>query len=498
MFYGGRDSRRVTLSIIEAEGSGRIIRKFEKVFDYVYRVGNIEDVVNYIIQQYKTQHKVSLTQANVQVLTKHGQVVKNMQKINDTDVGFDNPRLTVIVTNRSYTQQEAIQAPVKIGSNDQKQISMQDSNKFIRIHCTERRADATERRYTWDWPYDNEKKLSDFKTELIKHYKDEMSISIPLSDIVIMDAAGNVLERNRQMNEIVSERMVSSGIIAFKVCVKLPPRMDDKPKYEGESEHKVEGNKQEDLRDAPTQSTNVTDGSSKDATERGRDDKSIDGVVQMQIDSDVQEIFATELGLKNDDMQRLLPLLASMGVHSMSGLVGASCEQIAALKLKAIPARKLQNLLEARRGGGSTPAVSSACPSTSGGGSTPAVPSVCPSTSGGGSTPAVPSVRPNIRNTAAICQNTIEVASHKNVCDNDEALLLVQFDLETKGAINTAFEQLIAQASVDELIALKKLVDCNDTMTQLIALKKLVDRTNTMKQLVELLKCTILSRLDRL
>ena len=75
-------------------------------------------------------------------------------------------------------------------------------------------------------------------------------------------------------------------------------------------------------------------------------------------------------------------------------------------------------------------------PSTSGGGSTPAVPSVCPSTSGGGSTPAVPSVCPNIRDTAAKCQNTIEVASHKNVCDNDEALL-VQFDQKTKGAINT-------------------------------------------------------------
>ena len=213
----------------------------------------------------------------------------------------------------------------------------------------------------------------------------------------------------------------------------------------------------------------------------GRDDKSIDGVVQ--IDSDVQEIFATELGFKNDDMQRLLPLLASMGIHSMSGLVGASCEQIAALKLKAIPARKLQNLLEARRGGGSAPAVPSTCPSTSGGGSAPAVPSARPST--------------NVRNTATKCQNTIEVASHKNACDNDEALL-AQFDLETKGSINTAFEQFTAQASMDELIALKKLVDCTDTMRQLVELNKLVDCNDTMRQLVELLKCTILSRLDRL
>ena len=385
--------RKVKLLITETDGDGKLIGHTSPFYEYKY--GNtVDNLVCALIRTY--EFTCNLAKKDVQVRTICGRLMHKRETILDSEVGYMDPRLKVQVIIRNLKQQVA--AP--------NSVIEAFKIKKVSLIVTECYGDGSEnQRNDYQCPYCCTSTVGDVKAYIMQQYKlYELNYAVKPEDIVVQSVGGKLLGHDSWISDEIDS---SEPNLLVRVTVKVP------------------------------------------ATERGRDDKSIDGVVQ--IDSDVQEIFATELGLKDEDMQRLLPLLASMGIHSMSGLVGASCEQIAALKLKVIPARKLQNLLEARRGGGSAPAVPSACPST------------------------------NVRNTAAICQNTIEVASHKNVCDNDEALL-AQFDQKTKGAINTAFEQLIAQASVDELIALKKLVD----------------RTDTMKQLVELLKCTIVSRLDRL
>ena len=419
--------RKVTLLITETDGDGKIIQG--RSTSGTYKYGNtVDNLVCALIKGYDSTCNLALE--DVQVRTICGRLMHSGDLILDSDVGYSDPMLKVQVIIRNLKPQVA--AP--------NSVIEESKNKKVSLIVTECYSDASEHQCSdYQYPYTYTSTVGDVKAYIIQQYKDKPNYAVKPEDIIVQSVGMKLLGRDSA--HICYEVDSSEPNLLVRVTVKVP------------------------------------------ATERGRDDKSIDGVVQ--IASDVQEIFATELGFKNDDMQRLLPLLASTGIHSMSGLVGASCEQIAALKLKVIPARKLHKLLEARRGEGSTPAVPSVRPSTSGEGRAPAVPSARPSTSGGGSTPAVPSARPNIRNIVAKCQNIIEVASHENVCDNDEALV-AQFDLETKGAINTAFD-IIAQASVDELIALKKLVDRTDTIRRLDELKKLVDCNDTMKQLDELI-----------
>lgn len=145
-----------------------------------------------------------------------------------------------------------------------------------------------------------------------------------------------------------------------------------------------------------------------------------------QVGDDVTSLFINELNLKKEDMERLLPLLASMTICTMSSLLGASVEQITALKLKPITTKRLQKLLEAKRGSSSPTAVPTATHKSS---------------------------------TSSIADVTDENAATKQEKDDD-------IDFKEKEDVLIATEK---EASLEELVIQKK--DCAEKMHMLIALQ---------------------------
>jgi len=69
----------------------------------------------------------------------------------------------------------------------------------------------------------------------------------------------------------------------------------------------------------------------------------------LRVGDDVIKVFASELNMKSDELQKLLPLLASIGVRSMGSLLGTSSSQIDALELKPVKRNKLLKLIESKR-----------------------------------------------------------------------------------------------------------------------------------------------------
>ena len=480
-FGGGYrgDSREVTLVVIEKERDGKEISRFE--FEIEYKYGSkYAELINRILEHYISKYGIAIGQENVRVYTKTGIFMNRQKDITDMDVGVRDPRLRVEVTIcdlQQYAQRSAqSQTYPKISA--QNSTSLAPSKRSLTIHCIEQYSDKTERSVELEMTYECTSQVIDVKQTIIKSYFSDYNVSIPPSDITVERKNGNKLENRIWLSDLNNAELFAYIFIpaAYKklfepntMATSLPApvyntvnKTDSCTSTKGDYKSNTvlvsdDCRRAEPQREAEPKLIEINELANTDCSITANETvyRSTNSSTTPAMSDNIRKLFTTELKLNEGEVEQLIPQLASMGICSMDSLLDASAEQIAALKLKPITAKKLQKSIDEKRG--------SNAPAAAPTGTRLSDPVFSEASTYAESRAAkqVKQIAPQI---AKVLEGNKKVGGSSKSSDNNEPAVIDEFEPDETVLIGTEKE-----ASLEELVIQKK--DCAEKMHMIIALQ---------------------------